>query len=460
MCDTAVLVNEQGVWFAKNSDREPGEAQVVVRLPAVQGDRSRGVRLTHIPIRQVPNRHAVILSKPHWMWGAEMGINEHGVVIGNEAIFSKVRSGKPGMLGMDLVRLGLERGASAAEALSIMTRLIEQVGQGGSAGFKDKGMHYDNSFIIADKHEAWVLESVQRQWVARQVTEAAAISNCLTLHTDYDSHSADLETYAYLKNHAVKDGKRLDFAASFDTRLLPRFAKAHERLATSQAWLEQAQDAVSGEINLHSLAAHLRSHVHDNASASKDQADKQLGPLDGSNADICMHAAGPIRRSQTCGSMIAHLSDERVTSLFTGTSAPCLSIFRPVDFDFEQSYSVLAENDSRMEESLWAGHETLHHRALFDTDFRHQLRTSRDDVEERMFAALSAEEPLPTGAADLLAQQWYEGQQWVIKRKPRKPPLNFHSLYWRRKRVKALPRKPIRQRKAVSTASPPHPVME
>ena len=457
MCDTVVLVNEQGVWFAKNSDREPNEAQVVVRIPAVQGDRSRGVRLTHIPIRQVPNRHAVILSKPHWMWGAEMGINEHGVVIGNEAIFSRVRNGKPGMLGMDLVRLGLERGATAAEALKVMTRLIEQVGQGGAAGFKDKGMHYDNSFIIADKQEAWVLESVQQQWVAKKVEDTAAISNCLTLHTDYDSHSADLETYAYLKKRAIKDDKHLDFAASFDTKLMPRFAKAHERLASSHAWLEQAKDKLDGEVSLKGLASHLRSHAYDNADHKNGKAP---GPADGSNADICMHAAGPIRRSQTCGSMIAHLSEERVTSMFTGTSAPCLSIFRPVDFDFEQDYSVLADEAATMEESLWADHEFLHHRALFDTDFRHQLRTSRNNVETRMFDALTNEDALPIGAADLLARQWYEGQKWVIKRRPHKNPISLRSLYWRRKRVKAQPKKLKQQRKVAPPSSPHRTVME
>lgn len=45
------------------------------------------------------------------MFGAEMGANEHDVVIGNEAVFSKLPADQlpPALLGMDILRLALER---------------------------------------------------------------------------------------------------------------------------------------------------------------------------------------------------------------------------------------------------------------------------------------------------------------------------------------------------------------
>ena len=55
----------------------------------------------------MPHTHAVVLSKPAWMWGAEMGANELGVCIGNEAVWTKVNSANDAeekLLGMDLVR--------------------------------------------------------------------------------------------------------------------------------------------------------------------------------------------------------------------------------------------------------------------------------------------------------------------------------------------------------------------
>lgn len=51
--------------------------------------------------------HAVILSRPSWLWGAEMGANEHGVCIGNEAVWTKEPVGEgEALLGMDLLRCG------------------------------------------------------------------------------------------------------------------------------------------------------------------------------------------------------------------------------------------------------------------------------------------------------------------------------------------------------------------
>lgn len=49
--------------------------------------------------------YAVVLSRPAWLWGAEMGANEHQVCVGNEAVWGKESAdGEEALLGMDLVR--------------------------------------------------------------------------------------------------------------------------------------------------------------------------------------------------------------------------------------------------------------------------------------------------------------------------------------------------------------------
>ncbi len=71
--------------------------------PAADHADGERVRCTWIDIPQVARTHAVLLSRPWWMWGAEMGANEHGVVIGNEAVFTDQPDGEPALLGMDLL---------------------------------------------------------------------------------------------------------------------------------------------------------------------------------------------------------------------------------------------------------------------------------------------------------------------------------------------------------------------
>src|SRR5689334_12454876 len=124
MCDTLVATQshtaDQSIWFAKNSDREPGEAQIVEHLPRQTHHDSR-LQCAYLVIPQAAETYEVLLSRPFWMWGAEIGANEYGVTIGNEAVWTKLPVEKTGLTGMDLLRLALERSTTAKEALELIT---------------------------------------------------------------------------------------------------------------------------------------------------------------------------------------------------------------------------------------------------------------------------------------------------------------------------------------------------
>ncbi len=197
MCDTFVALPDATLGgeliFGKNSDRPSGEVQDVVVFPAQQRAAGDLVQCTYLQIPQTRQTIAVILSKPRWMWGAEMGANEHGVVIGNEAVWTTEPYAETWLLGMDLVRLGLERGATACEALHVIVDLMEQYGQGGNCA-EHFAFNYHNSYLIADKIEAWVLETAGRYWVAEKITHGTrSISNSLSIHGKGDLRHSELD---------------------------------------------------------------------------------------------------------------------------------------------------------------------------------------------------------------------------------------------------------------------------
>ena len=190
MCDTLCVLGDDATLFAKNSDRPVTEPQVV----EAHGRRTGGGRL-HTQYLELPDAGAAatMLSRPTWLWGAEHGVNEHGVAIGNEMVntVDDPRHAPPALIGMDLVRLGLERAASADEALEVMTTLLERHGQGG-VGDAVNDLAYWSSFLVADPHAAWVLETSGRAWAARPVEGGDAISNRLTLRCDWTRASSDV----------------------------------------------------------------------------------------------------------------------------------------------------------------------------------------------------------------------------------------------------------------------------
>jgi secernin len=192
-CDTSVALGpatfDGSAIFAKNSDRPANECQPLTHAPGRRHAPGATLRCQYLEIPQVAETWEVIGSRPYWLWGFEMGVNEWGVAIGNEAVFScEPYEEVPALIGMDLVRLGLERGRSADEALRVITALVERHGQGGScdaATFRT----YHNSFIVADPTTAWVLETFGRRWTARRVRDRAAISNLYTIGEEWDACS-------------------------------------------------------------------------------------------------------------------------------------------------------------------------------------------------------------------------------------------------------------------------------
>ncbi len=244
MCDTMVVLPNSSadgaLLFAKNSDREPNEAHHLLAVPAAEHAAGETVQCTYIAIPQVAHTHAVLLAKPFWIWGAEMGANEHGVVIGNEAVFTKLPYEKaPGLIGMDFLRLALERAADAFAALQVITSLLETYGQSGNCGFQHP-LYYHNSFLIADPRAAWILETGGRQWAARQVKDVGSISNAITIGRDYDLASADLVNLA-VERGWCRQRDQFHFGKCYSDFIYTTFSAAASRQSCTSDALRAAR---------------------------------------------------------------------------------------------------------------------------------------------------------------------------------------------------------------------------
>ena len=180
---------------------------------------------------------------------------------------------------MDLVRLGLERGSSAADAVTVMIELLERYGQGGS-GHHGVDEPYWSSFLVADATDAWVLETSDRRWATEQVSRSRAISNRTTIPA-FD---------AELRDPAV-----------------PTDVTTDPRLRASRAVLAHEP------VTLDALRAHLRSHSDGTGGFS-----------------VCMHVPG---YAATTAAMIVELPGpfpSRRPLAHVCLGAPCASLFVPV----------------------------------------------------------------------------------------------------------------------------------
>ncbi len=399
LCDTFVRVEANRVLFAKNSDRDPNEAQLLewhARRTHASGAR---LQCTWLTIPQARQTHAALLSRPFWMWGAEIGANEHGVTIGNEAVFTKQPYAAIGLTGMDLLRLALERAETAERAVALIGELIETHGQGGGCGHESRAFTYHNSYLVADARGAFVLETAGKLWRAERVTSAYAISNALTLPEFAREHSDSVRT---------------------------RVAGAAERRACTLAAAESAR-------SLADLAAALRSH-----GPGAGYAPRYRWHNGGLSAP-CAHAGGRLASSQTTGSWIAELTPHGVRHFVTATAAPCTSLFKPAQVS-EPVELGAAPTDRFDAAALWWRHERLHRTVSRDPARLLPLFASERDALEARWLAHGAQIPPAEAFAegDRRLSAWTERVEEAERTENRgdqRP--GFVQRYWAKRAARA-----------------------
>jgi len=415
VCDTAAVVPEEGpVWFAKNSDREPNEAQFI---EYDDGD------ATHTaphgwPVE--PPSERAILSRPGWMWGAEIGVNEHGVAIGNEAVFTRLPVPKEGRSGMDFLRIALGVCHNANDALDLLIDLTERYPQGGRMGHRNRRFRYHNSFIVADPTTAWVFETAGNLWAAKRVRGVATISNALTIQDDFDRvHTGAYEVAR--KRGWVKSASAFSFAAAFSDPLISTFAAASIRRACTAR----------------SLADVRAPEVRDFIGALTDHAG--LEPTRGArHLTPCSHASWlPTRQaSQTTSSLIARLDAGDPKVWATGTSSPCLSVFKPVPFDASLFPLRPIADDGYDPSRLWWAHERLHRACLRDYQARRAaFAEDRARFQDRCLRP-DADASSAWKEHRAVADEWLDR---AVAVKPASEPMPTR-LYWRKQsRASAMP---------------------
>lgn len=305
--------------------------------------------------------YRALLSRPLWMWGAEMGLNERGVAIGNEAVFSGRKKGDDGLLGMDMLRLALHNAGDAREALDFLTALIEQEGQGGNGAYKGR-LYYDNSFLIRDKRRAFILESAGNRWAARSAA-TASISNTYRLTDDFTE--CDTATGQQIFRPGGENGGRTRYSFAARHQSLP-----HRLLTRGEQRRRRSEYLLDAEgFDLRSSFALLRDHE------GSDRPRRGMGSL-------CMHP-GLLLKNVTASSMVVSYTGMEPTAWVTATPHPCISLFQPWRCSAPDTEGPVFADYSAGETYACSMHAKARTLAAHYARWERELRGMREDAEAR-----------------------------------------------------------------------------
>lgn len=372
--------SDGSVIFAKNSDRPVNESQPLEYHPPAEHEPGEKVKCTYIEIPQVSHTYGYIGSRPYNIYGFEHGINEKGVIIGNEAVKGRETPEKQwGLIGMDLLRLALERSESAVQAVELMGELLETYGTGGDPLIRPQ--YFNANYIVADFEEAYIFESCQRMWAAKKIESMAHIGNLYGITDDYHIIGKDVVKTAFSKGWC-RDEERINIAQTFSLSDCDyEDGEAYFRYLRQEELLRRKEP-----VTVERMMEILRDHY--------DEYRKPL-PYDVATSKmptICCHPGG-MNGCTSAASVVCSLdrgAEDPFKFIYWGSMAPpCCSVFIPqfnVGWIPEElgKASALYENNS----PWWVFTELERYIALSYDDFAPQaaevFKTMEGEFIERV----------------------------------------------------------------------------
>jgi dipeptidase len=336
------------------------------------------VHCQSVTLPQVETTYRHVGSQPYWCWGYEHGFNEHRVVIGNEALYSKLPVAPEGRLvGMEILRLALERARTASEAVSVITELIGHYGQGkfaNTAGVRT----YDNGYIVADPHEAYVIETAGHEWAVKHVKRTAGISNVYSVTTDWDRLSPTAAQSAMQQGWSQPLAERFDFGEAYTLTNRSEGSGALRR-QRSCALLGMA----AGNIDAETMMALLKDHS--NGHSPQEPLQTTIAP----HVSICMHSSPDGATGNTAASLVADLCADgsRLPVYWCSFYSPCVSVFFPIFSEGALPPVLAIGGATPNDESPWWIFHRLTRLVQADPAKRaSQVRASWQTVQERFLA--------------------------------------------------------------------------